>query len=214
MNDFSNYSEGEMRKIPFLLIAILFLFQFNIQAQITGKLNQASTMTITGTSTIHDWTSKVNTLNCDMIFNKVAGDKTVPSSGKLIESLKLEIPVKSIESPRGVVMDNKTYEALKYEEFPEITFLMKNNEITGVTDQTAGKFKINVSGDLTIAGFTKQVTLPLDGQKTDDGSFSFSGEYTFNMTEYNVKPPTAMFGQIVTGDKITLAYNFIVDQVK
>ena len=203
-----------MRKLPFLLIAVLCLFQINTQAQSDYKLNPASTMTITGTSTIHDWTNKVNTINSEMIFSKIAAEKTVPSGGKLIEALKLDIPVKSIESPRGVVMNNKTYEALKSDEFPEITFLMKNNEITAVTDKSAGKFKINVTGDLTIAGFTKQVTLPLDGQKLPNSSFSFSGEYTFNMSDYNVTPPTAMFGQIVTGDKVTLAYNFIVDQAK
>ena len=202
-----------MRKILLLLTVFPLLIQFNSQAQISYILNPASTMTITGTSTIHDWTSKVNTLNCDMKFSTAAGEKSV-SSGKLIESLKLEIPVKSIESPHGVVMDNKTYEALKAEEFPIITFVMKSNEITEITDQAAGKFRISISGDLTIAGFTKPVILPLDGQKNNDGSFSFSGNLTFNMSEYNITPPTAMFGQIVTGDKLTLAYNFMCDKQK
>jgi hypothetical protein len=196
------------------LLWFLVLLIFNVRAQIPYKLNPASTMTISGTSTIHEWTSKVNTINCDMNLSKDAGEKSVPTSGKFIESLKMEIPVKSIESPRGVVMDNKTYEALKSEEFPLITFLMKNNEISGITDKTTGKFKINITGDLTIAGFTKQVTLPLDGQKIENGSFSFSGDYTFNMSEFNITPPTAMFGQIVTGDKITLAYTFLADKTK
>jgi polyisoprenoid-binding protein YceI len=145
---------------------------------------------------------------------KACRDKNIPQKGKLVSSLMIEFPVKSIESPRGPVMDGKTYDALKSEEFPNITFLMKENVITSITDKSVNKFKLLVTGDLTIAGFIKTITLTLNGQRLDNYSFRFEGSYSLKMTEYNVVPPTAMFGQIVTGDEVTMAFNLLLDEMK
>ena len=201
-----------MKKLSFLLVLLSLVFCAH--AQIAYRINPESTLTITGTSTIHDWTSKVNSINGELTFNNISKEKNIPAKGKFINNLKIEVPVKSIESPRGPVMDNKTYEALKSEEFPMITFIVRNNDISGIMDKTANKFGLNLTGDLTIAGFTKSVSFPVSGQKLENGSFRFIGDYSFKMTEFNIQPPTAMFGQIVTGDKITLAFNFLVDEIK
>ena len=79
-------------------------------------------MTITGTSTLHDWTSKVNEINGDFVFKNEIKDKKLPKSGSLVEQIKMVIPVLSIESPRGSTMDKKTYNALKSEEHPNHCF--------------------------------------------------------------------------------------------
>ncbi len=199
-----------MKKVLFFLS--LFTITFCLKAQIHAGISAQSTMTISGTSTIHDWTSKVNTINGDLTFSKIAGQKSLPDAGKLVENLKMEVPVKSIESPRGVVMDNKTYEALKSEEFPLITFILRDDHITGVSDKAAGKFTLAITGDLTIAGTTKTVSLNLNGSKIGNGTFQFDGSYSINMTEYNVTPPTAMFGQIVTGENVTLAFSIKTEE--
>ncbi len=201
-----------MRKALFLIAFTVSIF--SARAQVKYQLNPESTMSITGTSTIHDWTSKVDTLEADMIFNKMVENKNITASGKLIESLQLRVPVKSIISPHGQVMDNKTYEALRSDDYPKILFVLKDDKITAVTDPAANKFTINISGNLTIAGNTRDVTLELSGQKLPGNSFHFDGDYSLKMSDYNITPPTAMFGQIVTGDKVTLAFNFLVETMK
>jgi hypothetical protein len=40
-----------------------------------------------------------------------------------------------------------------------------------------------------------------------DKSFTVTGVKKMKMTDYNVKPPTALLGTIKTGNDITISYN-------
>jgi polyisoprenoid-binding protein YceI len=197
-----------------IILFTLVLFVYNLSAQVKYTINKESVMTISGTSTIHEWTSKVNTINGEIIFLKSSRDKSMPQKGKLAQSVKIEVPVKSIESPRGPVMDGKTYDALKSEEFPNILFQLSDNNITEVTDKASNKFKLLITGNLTIAGNMNPVTLTLDGQRLEGNSFRLIGNYMLKMSDFKVDPPTAMFGQIVTGDLVTIAFNLLIDAEK
>jgi polyisoprenoid-binding protein YceI len=201
-----------MKRTVFLVL--IFLIVSDLSAQVRYGINPESVLSIQGTSNIHDWTSKANTINGEFSLMKAANDRNLPKNGKLVETLRLEVPVKSIESGRGPVMDGKTYDALKSEDFPNITFVIKENNITGITDNAAGKFALSVTGDLTIAGSTKLVSFNLNGQRIQGNSFRFEGSYSLNMTEYNIEPPTALFGQITTGEQVTIAFNLLIDVIK
>ena len=47
------------------------------------------------------------------------------------------------------------------------------------------------------------------GRKLSDGSVQFIGSVTFNMTNFNIDPPTAVMGTIKTGDEITIKFQVI-----
>jgi polyisoprenoid-binding protein YceI len=62
-------------------------------------------------------------------------------------------------------------------------------------------------GKLTINGVTK--TTPMVATlkyNPTDKSFTCTGTKSFKMSEYGVKPPTAVFGTIKTGDAISINY--------
>jgi len=183
-----------------LLLGTLWIEQARAQAKYAID-TQGSEMTITGTSTVHDWTSKVNTINANVLFKS---DQTSSlSKGSLLNSLSLSIPVKSIESPRGSTMDKKTYDALKSDKHPNITFDLVVNDVTQVSGNS---FKIKATGKLNIAGKSKDVNMTLDGTK-EGSAYSFKGSHTLNMKEYDMEPPTAMFGAIVVGEEVTIDFN-------
>jgi hypothetical protein len=98
-------------------VILFYLFNFLLisfsYAQVAYKIDEGSTMTITGTSTLHDWTSKVNEINGDFVFKNEIQSKKLPKSGSLVDQIKMVIPVLSIESPRGSTMDKKTYNAIQ-----------------------------------------------------------------------------------------------------
>ncbi|HLF34935.1 MAG TPA: YceI family protein [Cyclobacteriaceae bacterium] len=201
-----------MKRTVFFVLITLIIGDLN--AQVRYGINPESVLSIQGTSNIHDWTSKANTINGEFSLMKAAGDRNLPKNGKLVDKLRLEVPVKSIESGRGPVMDGKTYDALKSEEFPNIIFVVKENNITGITDNATGKFGLSVTGDLTIAGSTKPVTINVSSQRIQGNSFRFEGSYSLNMTEYDIEPPTALFGQITTGEEVTIVFNILIDVMK
>ena len=64
---------------------------------------------------------------------------------------------------------------------------------------------MQIKGKLTIAGASK--TIPLEATYSIEGeSVTFSGSIDILFSEYNVAPPTAVFGTIKTGDELTLSF--------
>lgn len=172
-------------------------------------LNEETTMTVSGTSTLHDWTSEVNTVSGFVEVDEKLLTKGKVKKGDEIVLVSIVVPVTSIISPRGATMDKKTYNALKSEEHPEIKFSLNDSKITA---SNGTEFQMEANGDLTIAGVTKNVTLPVEGKIIADDKMSFTGAYKLNMVEYNMEPPSAMFGQIETGEEVEIKFELIVNK--
>lgn len=197
-------------KKTLLILGFLFYVFICANAQVEFRIGEESAMTITGTSTIHDWTSKVNEIKGTYLFNENINDRKLPKSGSIVNKIRMEIPVLSIESPRGATMDNKTYNALKSEEHPDITFEVTQDKIESNTDPQWAAFKLNVSGNLTIAGFTREISLMLDCQKVGQDMLKFKGSFPIDMVSFEIEPPTAMFGQIKTGKDVTIDFELVL----
>lgn len=201
-----------MKRILLLLFTNFILFSLSY-SQINFRIDEGSVMTISGTSTIHDWTSKVNEIKGEYVLKETIKDKKLPKSGGLIEKIRMVIPVLSIESPRGETMDNKTYNALKSDEFPELVFEAKMDNLEQVFDKEGSRFLLMVTGNLTLAGSTKEVTISLEGERLPSGKLKFKGAYPIDMVEYNIEPPTAMFGQIKTGKDVVVDFDLILSEI-
>jgi polyisoprenoid-binding protein YceI len=102
-------------------------------------------------------------------------------------------------------MDNKTYEALKAAAYPEILFTISTPiRLVQVRDcQTA----IPVRGELALAGARKTVTMLVKTFEIKQGNLSFEGSQRINMTDFGVKPPSALFGTMRAGPEITIHFN-------
>lgn len=149
-------------------------------------------MAVAGTSTLHDWESEVT---------KVSADASLDISGAQLEginSLKVTVAAKGIVSSKGRIMDNKTYEALKADKFPSITFRLDKATVNGSAVQATGK--------LTIAGKTQTVSLNATSKVDSAGNITFSGSKAIKMTDYGMDPPTALMGTVKTGDEVTIKY--------
>ena len=101
-------------------------------------------------------------------------------------------------------MDNNTYKALNADKSPNISYVLGSATVTPVDAST---YTIKTTGKLTIAGNTRETDVIATGKINPDKSITVTGSKRFKMTEYGVKPPTAMFGTIKTGDDVTISYN-------
>lgn len=170
-------------------------------------LDESSSMVIEGTSTIHDWEATVEEMDVNITLAPEQLGKDAMVSP--VESFSLTVPVESIESGKGS-MNRKIYGALKEDDHPQITFKMTSSELTG--NGTPDAFTLNVTGDLTIAGTTKEVTFPVNATRVNENSFRFEGTYGLNMEDYEVDPPSAMFGTIKSGEEVDIIFNILVNQ--
>ncbi|MEB2773887.1 YceI family protein [Algoriphagus sp. D3-2-R+10] len=175
-----------------LLLPMALLTWLPSFAQQSYHLTGAQQFTVAGTSTIHDW---------EMIAKEGSTGSAQLSfeNGKLskINSLIIEMPVKSLKSGKGS-MDKNAYEALTTEKYPSIKFEL--TEFMGVIGT-----KVKAKGKLTIAG--KSQIIPLEVTYSMSGNVvKFKGSHPVLFSEYNVDAPTAVFGTIKTGDELTLAF--------
>lgn len=193
----------------FFVACLMFVYTLSVAQTVKLHVIEETVMTITGSSTLHDWTSEVNTVNGSVEVGAKMLKKGKAKKGDDIASVSIVVPVISIISPRGSTMDKKTYNALKYEEHPEITFVLNDNQVLSIVGDT---LNINASGNLTIAGKTKAVDFPVKGKIIASDKMSFSGSYKLNMVEYDMEPPSAMFGQIVTGEEVEIKFTLIVSK--
>src|SRR6476659_4860113 len=98
-----------MKIIIYTLSSLLLTLSLkNLKAQevYTVKSVKAS---ILGTSTLHDWESDVTKIECTAHF-KVENNRL-----KSIQNIHAKVLVKGIKSKEGKIMDNKTFDAFKYE---------------------------------------------------------------------------------------------------
>jgi len=157
-------------------------------------------MSVNGTSTIHDWTSAVTDIKGSAALQV--------SEGKLtdISALSLKVKVEGIESSKGRIMDNKTYNALESDDHPYITFSLASAKIM----PKGNNVQVTATGPLTIAGKTNTVQIVAMGTYQGD-AIHFSGSKDLKMTDFGISPPTAMLGTLKTGDDITIDFSLVLD---
>lgn len=192
------------------VLCFVLVYAESVAQTVKYNVSEETTMTVSGTSTLHDWTSEVNEVKGFVeVDEKFANNRKIKKGDK-IDLVNINVPVTSIISPRGATMDKKTYAALKSEENPEIIFVLKDSKVASVNGEV---FAVEASGDLTVAGVTKKVEFPVEGKLLEEGKMSFSGSYKLNMVEYEMEPPSAMFGQIVTGEEVEIKFELIVNKL-
>jgi polyisoprenoid-binding protein YceI len=191
------------------VLCLVLVYAGGIAQTVKYNVSEETTMTVTGTSTLHDWTSEVNEVKGFVEVDEKFASNGKIKKGEKIDLVSINVPVKSIISPRGATMDKKTYAALKSEENPEIIFVLKDSKVASVNGEV---FAVEATGDLTVAGVTKKVEFPVEGKLLEEGKMSFAGSYKLNMVEYDMEPPSAMFGQIVTGEEVEIKFELIVNK--
>ncbi|HSU51549.1 MAG TPA: YceI family protein [Segetibacter sp.] len=159
--------------------------------------SQSTSVQIAGSSSLHDWTEKSDKGTAEAIFT-FTGDKI---SG--VSALTFTVPAKSLKSEH-TMMDNNTYKALNADKNPNITYVATSANVTSVDANT---YNIKSVGKLTIAGTTNETEVVATAKVNSDKSITITGSKKFKMSEYGVKPPTAMFGTIKTGDPLTISYD-------
>ena len=152
--------------------------------------------TVSGTSTVRGWTCSV-----DGTAEVTPGSSTpVPGFDAGVESATLTVPVADFDCP-DEEMTEHLFEAMKPEEFAEITFQLESYEASGGGAQA--------SGALTIQAVTQAVTFPIALTPSGAG-VEIAGEVRLDMTEYGVEPPVVMLGLMRVRPDIRIEFSGVV----
>jgi len=193
-----------MKKLKILFIMAIPLICAWTAAEDTYTLANGYTVTIHGTSNLHDWNETVGTVSG-------AGMVSSNSDGSFnLNSLSIVMEVHSIKSTEGSAMNNNTYKALKADADPEIT-LKLSNPINSIQAKK-GEAAVSAKATLTIAGVTKTIDILVKASMPEQGKLVFEGSQAIKMTDYGINPPTALFGTLKTGNEITISFKTTFSQ--
>ncbi len=174
-----------------LLFTLVVVFSINLgRSQENYVLSSESVLTVDGTSTLHNWTVTANTCNGSLNIDAL-----------VFKEISFEADVASIKSTRGASMNKKTHNALKKEEHPKIMFSATDVALSEGDNQ-------GISGKLNVAGVEKDVVITTS-IKNSSVNIQLTGNYKITLQDYNMDPPTAMFGSIVVGDDVTVNFDLV-----
>lgn len=163
-------------KSSLLVLPLFFATAGNAQ-----KIDQkSSVIKVSGTSSLHDWEMS----GSNATFSGVV-------SGNAITNVSFSVPVKNLKSAKGKMMDNKAYDALNASKAPNISFQASSISIG----------KSTVSGKMTIAGVSKNVSFPVTVTKKG-AAYVIEGTETIKMSDFGMSRPGFM--GVKTGDVVTV----------
>jgi len=172
-----------------------------------------SSVTIDGTSTIHDWT---------MTGHNIAGYLEVPagvvldpakeglagaSGNKLAAQAQVSIPVTAMQSGHEG-MDEVMQDAMNAKTYPRIQYHL--TEMTLKTPHAAGTpLEFDTKGDLMVAGVTNSVSMPIRIESGEKSKLKVTGSVPLKMTEFKIKPPVKL-GVFRTADDVKILFEWVI----
>jgi len=139
-------------------------------------------------------------------FNELAGTAVIDGADPAKSSVKVTVEVASIDTRNSMRDDHlRTNDFLDVAQFPQLSFV--STAIAQVGDE-----QFEVTGDLTIKGVTKSITIPLEfqGAATDpfgNERIGFEGSTSLKRSDFGITYNAALeTGGVLVSDKIVLEF--------
>ena len=178
---------------------------------------------IEGTSSVHDWQVEGHLMGGSAELG--AGLPLQPgaqaSPGPVEAKVSLFIPVRSLKSREkdgrlySDAMDEIMYGKLLEPANKRITYTLTSLALKEAPRGASDPILCEATGNLSVAGVTKAITMPVSVLLDARGYIKFAGSVKAKMTDFNIEPPSPSLGgvSIKTGDEVTLRFIWWVKPV-
>ena len=181
----------DMKRYPIFILVLVIGLVPTAFSQTTYTISETSSIVIDGESNKSSFS-----VTAESFEGTVTMTEDAPSAAQL------SVDTMQMKSGRSLIMDRLMFGALKSKEHPNITIEM-------IGAESAGDGIWNISGHLSLAGQTNDVVIEMTQAEVDE-ALTFSGDYELNMRDYSIKPPTAMFGALITKPNVILHFNLVL----
>jgi polyisoprenoid-binding protein YceI len=173
----------------------------------TPLVIDSARITISGTSNIHAYTASTTTVRvtraqftCALEGPDMWSNMLKPGA---VEAFEIAIPAATLTSPRDG-LDKNMHEALKVQSHPDIVFrLLRFEPGSGAAGTVRG------IGVLQVAGVEREVSFDVTTERQGP-TLKVQGRLLLLMTDFGIKPPTAMLGMLKTDPKVAVTFETVV----
>ena len=195
-----------MTRIQLIALAALLTGTPSIATAQRMTVRPTSDVTLAGRSNVNQWTCRSS------VFEATIG---VTQDGPFVlaaatpeRKVAVTVPVFSLKCGNKR-MDQDLYDALDAERFPAIEYQLVSYQMEVVGD---GQLAANTVGDITVAGVTRRVEIPVRAQRLGDGTVAGQGTLQLRMTDFGVQPPVALLGLIRARNDIEVSFRVLLDK--
>lgn len=154
------------------------------------RVSNTSEVKVEGTSNVHDWSAVVE----DVRFE---GTRT----NDVLNGIRVRFVVESMESGDGL-MNRRIYSTLNSEDHPEIVF--------NITDSSVQGQRLTMTGNLTINGVRRQITVTGEMRELSNGNLRIQGSHPVEFSDHGMDAPSFMFGAMKVGNTVHIKYNIVL----
>ena len=176
-------------------------------AQATARVPVApsSKLWIEGTSNLHAWSCAATTIDAAIDVDATAV-QLAAAPPKMLKRVAVKVPVKSLKCGHGA-MDSNLYKALKADESPDISYIMATFEAAA---GESNELTLHTVGTLLVAGKENSIKMDVAAVRLADGTLQATGTVPIKMSDFGIKPPTAIFGRLKTGDEVMVKFDLTI----
>ena len=166
-------------------------------------LQPESRLWVDGTSTIKDFTCKAGDVTAviEASPNAVA---QVTAGEKGVRAVHLSVPAEKLECGNGT-MNSHMRKALKLDDNATIDFKLSSYDVSKGAEGSSGTLK----GTLSLGGVQKAISIAAVS-KTEGGALHVTGAYVLKMSDYDLTPPSLMFGRIKVRDEVSVKFDLLL----
>lgn len=177
---------------------------------------QPSHLVLDGSANIGRWRCQTSTLEAQMsveadleeinaVIDRAGEAAVVPVEGVPIPRFHLRVPISAVRCVNRL-MEKEMFRALRGAAHPAIEFRLR--EVQGaIRRETEGRFVASVKGDLMVAGVTRSIVLELSAWRLSPESYYFRAAIPLRMRDFDVTPPTSLFGIIRSRNEINVYFD-------
>jgi polyisoprenoid-binding protein YceI len=166
-------------------------------------LQPESKLWVDGTSTVRSWSCKASDVDA-VVEAAPNGISQVVAGEKGVRTVRVRVQSEKLDCGNGT-MNEHMRKALKVDDHKVIDFKLSDYQVSKGGDGVSG----TLNGTLELGGVTKTIAIPATG-KSEGGALRVTGSYPLNMKEYDLKPPTLMFGRIKVGETVTVKFDLLL----
>jgi hypothetical protein len=161
---------------------------------------------IDGSSTVNEFSCSTHDVNgVGYMGGKKVSDSLDTNNDPA--SVNITVIVKTFDC--GIeAMNNDMYDAMKYKNHPEIEYKLLNARIVDKPDSSkTDKLVLDTFGELTIAGITNKIDILINVNSVKDGIFHLVGSKPLSMHDFDITPPSHLFGIIKAHDQLVVHFD-------
>lgn len=201
----------------------------------TFRLSSDSELRLSGSATIGSWSSASDQITGDFdpglrvaqvhaLIDQLKEAVEQEADRDAIEldvapvgepALTLSVPVASLRSGKpGMERDMRN--ALRAEAHPHVTYTLEGvQDVDWAVDESDGSlvFELSTQGHLLLAGVEKLIEMPVRIEPMEENRFRVIGQREFDMKEFDIEPPTALFGLIRADQTVEVVFDLVITAV-